>query len=414
MTLRKRLRFLFSRLFIFLSILGPGLITASGDNDAPGIAAYSMAGSKYGYSLLWVILVITFGEVVIQEMAARMGVVTGKGLADLIRERFGVKITFFAILTLMGANFGTTVAQFAGIAAGAELLGISRYLAVPLGAVLLWVLIVRGSYQQMEKVLLGLTLYALAYIITVFVVGPNWGDVLRNVVVPTVHFETTYLLIMLAIIGTTITPWGCVYLQASVADKGVDIDHYSYTRMDVVTGATLGNIVSAFMIICTAATLFPRGIQVESAEEAALALAPLAGEWARYLFALGLLGASLLASSVLPLSTSYAVCEAFGWERGVDNQFNEAPMFFGLYTGMIVLGSVIVLLPRVPLFPLMWLSQSLNAILIPIILVLMIRLVNDRRIMRQWTNSRLGNILAWAMTGFIALSTVVMLGVSVR
>jgi len=412
--LRKRLRFLFSRLFIFLSILGPGLITASGDNDAPGIAAYSMAGSKYGYSLLWVILVITFGEVIVQEMAARMGVVTGKGLADLIRERFGVKITFFAILTLMIANFGTTVAQFAGIAAGAELLGISRYLAVPLGAVLLWVLIVRGSYQQMEKVLLGLTLYALAYIITVFVVGPNWGDVLRNVVVPTVHFETTYLLIMLAIIGTTITPWGCVYLQASVADKGVDIDHYSYTRMDVVTGATLGNIVSAFMIICTAATLFPRGIQVESAEEAALALAPLAGEWARYLFALGLLGASLLASSVLPLSTSYAVCEAFGWERGVDNQFNEAPMFFGLYTGMIVLGSVIVLLPRVPLFPLMWLSQSLNAILIPIILVLMIRLVNDRRIMRQWTNSRLGNILAWAMTGFIALSTVVMLGVSVR
>lgn len=412
MTLRNRLRFLYSRLFVFLAILGPGLITASGDNDAPGIAAYSMAGSKYGYSLLWVILVITAGEIVVQEMAARMGVVTGKGLADLIRERFGVKITFFSIVVLMIANFGTTVAQFAGIAVATELLGISRYVTVPLAAVILWVLVVRGSYDRMEKVFLALTLYALAYIITVFLVGPDWGDVLRHTVVPTIHWDTQYFLIMLAIIGTTITPWGCVYLQASIADKGVDIEHYKFTRLDVMTGATLGNVVSAFMIICTAATLYPLGIQVESAEEAARALIPLAGEWSRYLFGVGLLGASLLAASVLPLSTSYAVCEAFGWERGVDNQFREAPMFFGLYTGMIALGTVIVLVPSIPLFPLMWLSQSLNAMLIPIILVLMLKLVNDRKIMGDWTNSRLGNVLAGGMTIFIALSTVVMLATS--
>jgi Mn2+/Fe2+ NRAMP family transporter len=409
MTLRNRFRFMFSRLFVFLSILGPGLITASGDNDAPGIAAYSMAGSKYGYTLLWVILVITLGEIVVQEMAARMGVVTGKGLADLIRERFGVKITFFSVVVLMIANFGTTVAQFAGIAAATELLGLSRYLSVPLAAVLLWVLVVRNSYDRIEKVFLGLTLYALAYIITVFLVGPDWGEVLRNTVVPTIQWDTQFFLVLLAIIGTTITPWGCVYLQASIADKGVDIEHYEFTRLDVVTGATLGNIVSAFMIICTAATLYPRGIHVESAEEAAMALIPLAGEWARYLFGIGLLGASLLAASVLPLSTSYAVCEAFGWERGVDNQLRKAPMFFGLYTGMIVLGTVIVLVPGIPLFPLMWLSQSLNAVLIPVILVLMLKLVNDHRIMGKWTNSRLGNVLAWGMTAFIALSTVVML-----
>lgn len=412
-TLRNRLRLSFHTVMIFLAILGPGLITASGDNDAPGIATYSIAGSYYGYDMLWVILLITLGEVVVQEMAARMGAVTTKGLADLIRERYGVKITFFAILCLLLANLGTTVAQFAGIAAATELLGISRYITVPLGAIFVWVLVVRGSYGRVEKVLLGLSLYAIAYIITVFLVQPDWGMVVRRTLVPTVHLQSDYLLTLLAIIGTTITPWGAVYMQASVADKGVRPEQYSYTRMDVMTGAILGNVVSAFIVICTAATLFPHGIRVDTAEEAAIALVPLAGPWARYLFGIGLLGASLLAASVLPLSTTYAVCEAFGWERGLDNRPGEAPIFFGLYTALILIGGIIVLIPGIPLFPLMQLSQALNAILIPVILVLMLRLVNNSKIMGQWTNSRMGNILAWGMTIFISGATVVMLVVSI-
>ncbi len=411
--LRKRLHLSFHRIMIFLAILGPGLITASGDNDAPGIATYSIAGSHYGYDMLWVILLITLGEVVVQEMAARMGAVTTKGLADLIRERYGVKVTFFAIFCLLLANLGTTVAQFAGIAASTELLGISRYITVPLSAIFVWVLVVRGSYGRVEKVLLGLTLYAIAYIITVFLVRPGWGAVAQHTLIPTIHLRSDYLLTLLAIIGTTITPWGAVYMQASVADKGIRPEQYSYTRMDVMTGAILGNVVSAFIVICTAATLFPHGIRVDTAEEAAIALVPLAGPWARYLFGIGLLGASLLAASVLPLSTAYAVCEAFGWERGLDNHLSEAPVFFGLYTALILLGGIIVLIPGIALFPLMQLSQAINAILIPVILVLMLRLVNNTKIMGQWTNSKLGNILAWGMTIFISAATLIMFAVSI-
>lgn len=402
---RARLRGIFGRTFLYLSILGPGLITSSADNDAPGIATYSLAGSGYGYSLLWVILLITVGEVVVQEMAARMGTVTGKGLADLIRERFGVKITALAILCLLGANFGTTVAQFAGLAASTELLGVTRRVTVPLGALLVWWLITQGSYRRVEKVLLALSLYSVAYILTAFLVQPSWGEVLHRTVVPTVHLNRDFLLILLAIIGTTITPWACVYMQASVADKGVRREEYPFTRLDVTTGAAFGNIVSAFIIICTAATLFPRGIRVDSAEEAAIALAPLAGEWARYLFGVGLLGASLLAASVLPLSTAYAVCEAFGWERGINNRLREAPLFYGLYMGMIVLGALIVLVPGVPLFPLMWFSQALNAILLPVILVLMLRLANNRRLMGDMANSKIHNILAWGITILIVVAT---------
>lgn len=410
MRLRERMRPLAGRLFAYLSIIGPGLITSSADNDAPGIATYSMVGSTYGYSLLWIILLITVGEVVIQEMAARMGALTGKGLADLIRERFGVKITFFAILCLLLANFGTTVAQFAGIAASMELLGISRYLAVPMAAIFVWWIVTRGSYQRVEKVLLVLCLYALGYIVSAFLVRPPWGEILRQVVTPTLYPDTRFILAMLATVGTTITPWGCVYMQASVADKGVKPEEYHYTRLDVVTGAAFGNLISAFIVICTAATLFVHGIQVETAEQAAMALAPLAGEWAKYLFAVGLLGASLLAASVLPLSTAYAVSEAFGWERGINNRLHEAPIFYGLYTSMIALSAVVVLLPGIQLFLLMWLSQVLNAILLPVILALMLRLVNDRQIMGSRINSRVQNILAYGITTMITVITLILFG----
>ncbi len=396
------------RMWFFVKILGPGLITASADNDAAGIATYSMAGSTFGYKFLWMILLVTFGEVVVQEMAARMGTVTGKGAADLIRERFGVKITVFAMLCLLLANLGTTVSQFAGIAAATEMLGISRYISVPLAAMLVILITLRGNYQRVEKVLLALCLAAISYVITAIMIHPPWMDILAQTVVPSFQRDTDYILAILATIGTTITPWGLVYMQASVADKGVKMDEYGYTRMDVVTGAVLGNIVSAFIIICTAATLFVHGIHVETAEQAALALRPLAGNWASLLFSIGLLGASLLAASVLPLSTAYAICEAMGWERGLDRSGREAPLFYTLYAGIIVLSALFIMIPGLPLFPIMWLSQVLNAILMPVLLVLALKLVNDQQIMGQWINSRLQNVLAWGLTVVITLITLIL------
>ncbi len=397
------------RVFFYLSILGPGMITASADNDAPGIATYSMAGSTYGYRFLWLIVIITIGEVIVQEMAARMGAVTGKGTADLIRERFGVRITAFAMFCLLLGNLGTTIAEFAGVAAGTELLGISRYITVPLAALLVGFLVLRGSYERVEKVLLVLCLAALSYVVTAFAVRPPWMEVLRDAVTPTFKGDTNYILAVLATIGTTITPWGIVYMQASVADKEINLKDYANTRLDVSFGAAWGNVVSAFIVITTAATLYVHGIQVETAEQAAQALAPLAGAGARYLFTAGLLGASLLAASVLPLSTTYAVCEAFGWERGLDQKFNNARVFYGLYIGIIVLSVLVVLIPGIPLFPIMWLSQSLNAILLPVLLVLVLKLVNDRRLMRDWVNARWQNLLAGGLTILIALVTVTLL-----
>jgi Mn2+/Fe2+ NRAMP family transporter len=399
----------FRRVMFFLTILGPGLITASADNDAPGIATYSMAGSRYGYSFLWLLLVVTVGEVIVQEMAARMGAVTGKGTADLIRERFGVRITTFAMGCLLLANIGTTMAQLAGIAAGTELLGVSRYITVPLAAVAVGFLVLRGSYRYVEKVLLVLSLAALAYVISAVVVQPPWGQVLREAVTPTLRAEPDYILAVLATIGTTITPWGIVYMQAAVADKGVSKEDYRYTRVDVIFGAAWGNLVSAFIVITTAATLFGMGIGVESAEEAALALEPLAGPAARYLFAAGLLGASLLAASVLPLSTTYAICEAFGWERGLNQRSKEAPIFYGLYVAMLVLSVLVVLVPGIPLFPIMWASQALNALLLPVLLILVLKLANDRRVMGEWCNSRVQNVLAWSLTVLIAGVAVLLL-----
>ena len=406
---RQRLRYVGQRILFFLAILGPGLITASADNDAGGIATYSMAGSYYGYGFLWAILWVTFGEVVTQEMAARMGAATGKGLNDLVRERFGVKAAFLVMSGLILANLGTTVAQFAGIAAAGEMFGLTRYFVVPLAALAVSLLVVRGTYSRVEKVLLALTLYAVAYIVSAFLVHPPWGEVLRSFATPTIRMEPHFLLALLATVGTTMTPWGCAYMQASVADKGVTMKDYPYTRLDVVFGAVLGNVVSAFVIICTAATLFARGIRVDTAEQAALALAPLAGAWAKELFAIGLLGASVLAASVLPLATTYAVCEAFGWERGIDRKPHEARMFYALFTGMIVLSTLIVLIPGLPLFPLMWLSQVVNAVLLPLVMVFMLMLANDVRIMKHWHNSRLTNVLATVLALLVTAATVALL-----
>jgi Mn2+/Fe2+ NRAMP family transporter len=406
---KKAFKTMFARLWVYLAVLGPGLITASADNDAPGIATYSMAGSKYGYQFLWLLLVITIGEVVVQAMAARMGAVTGKGTADLIRERFGVKITFFAMLCLLAANMGTTIAQFAGIAASAELLGVSRFIAVPVAALLISFTVLQGSYRYVEKILLVLCLSALSYVISAFVIKPPWEEILQSTLRLSFQSDPDYILAVLATIGTTITPWGIFYMQASVVDKGVDAKAYRLTRVDVVSGAIWGNVISAFIVICTAATLFVHGIAVDSAEEAARALLPIAGEGAKYLFAAGLLGASLLAASVLPLSTTYAVCEAFGWERGLNQRRSDAPFFFGLYAIMIVVSVLVVFIPGIPLFKIMVFSQSLNAILLPVLLVLVIKLANDKRLMGEWVNRKLQNVFAVSLTGLISVITLALL-----
>jgi NRAMP (natural resistance-associated macrophage protein)-like metal ion transporter len=401
------------RIGLYLAILGPGLITASADNDAPGIATYSMAGSTYGYQFLSIILIVTIGEIVIQEMAARMGVVTGKGTADLIRERFGVKVTAFAMFSLLLGNLGTTVAQIAGIAAASELFGISRYIAAPLAAILVSLAVLRGSYKYIEKILLILSLSAVSYIITVIIINPPWNEVLKATLSPQLEFEPDFILAVLATIGTTITPWGIFYLQASVADKGLAVKDYKYTKVDVTFGATWGNIISAFIIISTAATLFIAGIPVESAEQAAMVLEPLAGNWAKILFSTGLLGASLLAVSVLPLSTTYAFCEAFGFERGLNRKISEAPVFYTIYTLIIAISVIIVLIPGIPLFPIMWLSQTLNAILLPILLILVLKLSNNEQLMGDWKNGRTQNILAITLTVFISLVTLALLATTI-
>ncbi|MCJ7519346.1 MAG: Nramp family divalent metal transporter [Anaerolineaceae bacterium] len=397
---------LIKRLWLVLAVLGPGLITASADNDAPGIATYSMAGSRYGYNFLWLLVLVTFGEVFIQEMAARLGAVTGKGTADLIREKFGVKITLFAMICLLVANLGTTIAEFAGIAAGAELLGLSRYIVVPIASIAIAFLVIGGSYKNVEKFLLILCLSAIAYVISAFILKPDWGAVLRAAVTPQFILQPEYIIAVLATIGTTITPWGIFYMQASVVDKGVDAENYGLTKIDVIFGAVWGNIISAFIIITTGATLFLHGIHVEEAEQAAMALAPLAGDWAKLLFAAGLVGASILAAMVLPLSTVYAITEAFGWERGLDQKRSDAPIFYGLLLAVIFLSSLFVLIPGLPLFKIMLLSQSMNAILLPVLMVLVLILANDGEIMGVWKNKRYQNVFSIFLTITICAITI--------
>jgi Mn2+/Fe2+ NRAMP family transporter len=397
------------RILFLASVLGPGLITASAGNDAPGIATYSMAGSFYGYGLLWVLLWSALGAVVLLEMAARMGAATGKGLSELIREHFGVRITLLIMLLLVIANLGTTAAQFAGIAASAELFELPRHLVVPASAVGVWLLVARGSYQRVERVMLFLTLYSLAYIVTTFLISPPWAQVIRSALVPTVRLDSEYLLAALATIGTTVTPWACAYMQATVADKGVSMVEYPYSRLDVVFGLCVSSLVAALVVIGAADTLFANGVRVETAVEAAQALAPLAGPWARHLFGIGLFGASLLAASILPLATTYAVCEVFGWERGIDRETEEAPVFYGIYTALIVISAAVVLIPGITLFPLMWLSQVLNALLLPAVVLLMLRLANSARLMGKWRNSRLTNALAAILALAILIATLALL-----
>jgi Mn2+/Fe2+ NRAMP family transporter len=386
------------KIVILLSIIGPGIITANVDNDAGGIATYSIAGAHFGYSLLWSLIPITIALVVVQEMSARMGAITGKGLAELIRENFGVKITFWLMVFLFITDLGNTAAEFAGWAASNELFGISKYISVPIGALLVWLLVVKGSYRVVEKIFLVVCLVYLVYIPAAFLAKPDWSQVALETIRPSFQFNTAYIVTLIGVVGTTIAPWMQFYLQSSVVEKGVRKEQYWASRIDVIVGCFLTDIVALFIIVACGATLFPAGIKIESAKEAAISLAPIAGKYASILFAVGLANASLFSASILPLATAYYICEGMGWESGVSKSFKEAPQFMWLYTFLIAIGSLIVLIPNAPLISIMWISQVINGMMLPFVLIFMLLLINKTELMGEYTNSKTFDRIAWGTT----------------
>jgi len=383
------------RLLFIVGILGPGMITANAGNDAGGIATFASVGAEFGYSLLWILIPIAISLGIVQEMCARMGAVTGKGLADLIRERFGVRWTALVMLALLVANAGVTVSEFVGIAAATELFGISRYIVVPLAAIMVWWLVVKGSYKRVERAFLLMSLVFLGYIASAFLSRPDWSAVAIGLVKPEFKFEYAYLFTLVAVIGTTISPYMQVYVQSSVVDKGVTPEDYSKTKTDVWVGTTFAILIVFFIIVSTAATLHKAGVQISTAEEAAYALRPLAGRYAETLFGLGLLGASMLAAGVLPLATAYSISEALGFEKGVSRSFREAPIFLGTFTFLVAVGAAIAIVPNLPLFRVLLVTQVINGLLLPVILFAVLRLVNDRELMGTHVNGPLYNVAAW-------------------
>jgi NRAMP (natural resistance-associated macrophage protein)-like metal ion transporter len=387
---------LWKKVAVFISVMGPGIITANIDNDASGITTYSVAGARFGYSLLWTLIPTTIALVVIQEMVGRMGVVTGKGLSDLIRENYGVKATFFMMLGLLIANFGNTVANFAGWAASMEILGLSKYMMVPFGAVTIWILVTKGSYRVVEIILLYACIIFVGYIISGVMANPDWNAVIKQTFVPKIQWKSEYIMMSIAIIGTTITPWMQFYLQSSIAEKGISKERYKASRLDVIIGCSITDIISFFIIITCGTLLFPHGIRINEASEAALALRPLAGDYASLIFAISLANASLLGAIIVPLATAYYICEALGWEAGVNKTFKDAPQFMWIYTLTIALASLLVLTPGAPLVFLMVLSAVINGLLLPFVLVFAILLINNKKLMgEEFTNSRIQNYISW-------------------
>lgn len=397
------------RLLLFLSVMGPGIITANIDNDASGITTYSVAGARYGLSLLWTLIPTTVALVVIQEMVARMGAITGKGLSDLIRENYGVRATFLLMIGLFIANLGTTVANFAGWAASMEIIGLSKYVMVPIGAIGIWTLVTRGSYRFVESILLIACLLYFGYVISGFMAHPDWSEVFKKTFVPEIKLETEYIYLCIAIIGTTITPWMQFYLQSSIAEKGITKEEYKATRLDVIIGCSITDIIAFFIIVTCATTLFSAGIRINEASEAAEALRPLAGNYASLIFAISLANASLLGAIIVPLATAYYICEAMGWERGVNKTFREAPQFMWIYTIIIGLSAFFILLPGSPLVSLMVLSAVVNGLLLPFVLVYAISLVNNKRLMGEYVNSKSYNYISWGTIITIIVLTIVLI-----
>ena len=396
----------FVRILPILAVLGPGIISGSVDNDAGGIATYSLAGAQFGLSLLWVLFITTFSLAVTQEVGARMGLVTGKGLASLIREKFGIRWTTFIMAVLLIANIGTIAAEFAGIAAAFEIFNVSKYISIPLAFFLVLFLVTKGSFKPLERVFLVLSTFYLVYIASAVLAHPNWGAAMQSVVTPTLNFNKSYLLTLVAVVGTTITPWGQFFIQDYVVDKKLSKSDLSIERGDVFFGSFITNVISFFIIVACAATLFAHNIVINDAKDAALALKPLAGQFASILFGFGLLNASLFGAVLVPVSTSYVITEAFGFESGLNFSFKEAPEFYGLFTFAILIGALLVLLPFVPLLSILFLSQALNAVLLLPILVFVYLLSNDKRLLNNYKNGKLINTIIVVTFLLIAISAI--------
>ncbi len=405
---RQRLRRLRKNVLIFLAVLGPGIITANVDNDAGGIFTYSRAGAVYGFSLLWTLIPITVALIVVQEMVARMGVVTGKGLADLIREEYGFRATFILMIMLLIADLGNTISEFAGLASGMEVLGVSRYIAVPLGALFVWALVVKGTYRIVEKVFLVACVFYVAYPLSCFLAHPDWVGALKGTMVPSFQLDSGYLYMLIGVVGTTIAPWMQFYLQSAVVEKGIKVKNYVHSRLDVIVGCIGTDVVAFFIIVACAATIYVSGHRdIRTAGDAAVALRPLAGRAASWLFAFGLCNASLFSASILPLATAYYVCEGLGLESGINKRVREAPAFYSLYTGLILIGALAVMvLSESKQVPIILLSQVVNGILLPCVLVFMLRLINREDLMGSYRNSRLFNAIAWVTCVVMIVLTV--------
>ena len=402
------------RLAVFFAVVGPGLITSNVDNDAGGISTYSQAGAHFGYALLWSLLPMTIALYVSEEMCARMGVVTGKGLSDLIREEFGFRSTFFVMIAALIVDLFNTVAEFSGVAEASEVMHVSKYVSVPLAALVVWLLVVYGTYRAVEKIFLVACLFYLSYVASAFMAKPDWLYAAHQTVIPNMHFDAPYLIMLIGLVGTTIAPWQFFYLQAGFVEKRVGPRQYKHARWDVLVGSVSCMVIVFFIIVCCAATLYKSGqTNISSAAEAAKALAPLAGKWAGYLFAFGLLNASLFAASILPLSTAHVICEGLGFEAGLDNKFKEAPTFYSLYTLLIVAGAGIVLYPKAPLWKILIYSQVGNGIWLPVVLIFILLLINRRDLMGDHVNTLTFNIIAWGSSIIMIILTLVLMYVAI-
>ncbi len=404
-----RRRSFFKRLGIFLAILGPGIITGSVDNDAGGITTYSVAGALYGYNLIWTLIPSFLVLIVIQEMNARMGIVTGKGLADLIRENAGVKITFFIFLALIIADIGNTTTEFAGVAGSMELFHVSKYISVPIVGVMVWVLVVKGTYKIAERIFLIFSISLLTYVVSAILAKPQWSEIGHSIIHPDFPVNGQSLAMIIGLVGTTIAPWMLFYMQSSVIEKGLKMKNYKYTLADILVGCIVTVVVAFFIIVACASTLHVNGIKIVEAKDAALALQPLAGQFASHVFAFGLFVASIFSATILPLATSFYVCEAFGFEAGIDKKWDEAPEFFGLYTTILVISAGIILLPNAPLISISLWSQVINGLLLPVFLLCMILLVNNKKIMGEYVNKPFNNIVGWSTVAALVILSLLLL-----
>jgi Mn2+/Fe2+ NRAMP family transporter len=399
----------FKNLAIFFALLGPGIITGSVDNDAGGITTYSVAGAMYGYGMIWTLIPSLIVLLVIQEMNARMGIVTGKGLSDLIRENAGVKITFFIFIGLLLSNIGNTTTEFAGVAGSMEIFGVSKYISVPVAAILVWILVVKGTYQIAERIFLIFSASLLAYVVSALMAKPQWSEIGSAIIRPGIEFNTQSITVIIALVGTTIAPWMQFYMQSSVIEKGLKMKNYKFTVIDIVVGCLVTVVVAFFIMVACGSTLYPNGIEITEAKDAALSLKPLAGQLASQVFAFGLFIASVFSATILPLATAFYVCEAFGFEAGIDKNWDEAKEFYILYTGILLISAAIILIPNAPLIDISIWSQVLNGILLPVVLVSMILLINNKKIMGNYTNKPVQNIIGWGAVGILIVLSAALL-----